>query len=36
VVATSLCQSVGRYPPPHGISTIEWRILTCPSENERG
>ena len=20
VVATSLCQSVGRYPPPHGIS----------------
>ena len=23
VVATSLCQSVGRYPPPHGISNDE-------------
>jgi len=23
VVATSLCQSVGRYPPPHGIYGID-------------
>jgi transposase len=27
VVATSLCQSVGRYPPPHRIWSEDWAII---------
>src|SRR5208282_2975720 len=36
VVATSLCQSAGRYPPPHGIWKVERRVCARIEATELG